>query len=165
MQSGDPIAEPVKPTVKAAGQENGLVISLTADGTLLSAAKLTVPATNQTAITAGSTVALYRFDHTTGTLRSVSGGIYPVDANGNVTIDIPAGTRMGAKETYVLLPVQGTVGVGTVGTGNGTTHTVRKGDTLNQISKQYGCKVEDLLALNPGVDIYNLQVGSNLKVR
>ena len=165
VQSGDPIAEPVKPTVKAAGQENGLVISLTADGTLLSAAKLTVPATNQTAITAGSTVALYRFDHTTGTLRSVSGGIYPVDANGNVTIDIPAGTRMGAKETYVLLPVQGTVGVGTVGTGNGTTHTVRKGDTLNQISKQYGCKVEDLLALNPGVDIYNLQVGSNLKVR
>lgn len=165
VQSSDPIAEPVKPTVKAAGQENGLVISLTADGTLLSAAKLTVPATNQTAITAGSTVALYRFDHTTGTLRSVSGGIYPVDANGNVTIDIPAGTRMGAKETYVLLPVQGTVGVGTVGTGNGTTHTVRKGDTLNQISKQYGCKVEDLLALNPGVDIYNLQVGSNLKVR
>ena len=165
VQSGDPIAEPVKPTVKAAGQENGLVISLTADGTLLSAAKLTVPATNQTAITAGSTVALYRFDHTTGTLRSVSGGIYPVDANGNVTIDIPAGTRMGAKETYVLLPVQRTVGVGTVGTGNGTTHTVRKGDTLNQISKQYGCKVEDLLALNPGVDIYNLQVGSNLKVR
>ena len=72
---------------------------------------------------------------------------------------------MGAKETYVLLPVQGTVGVGTVGTGNGTTHTVRKGDTLNQISKQYGCKVEDLLALKPGVDIYNLQVGSNLKVR
>ena len=165
VQSSDPIAEPVKPTVTAVGQENGLVISLTADGTLLSAAKLTVPATNQTAITAGSTVALYQFDQTTGTLRAVSGGIYPVDASGNVTITIPAGTRMGAKETYVLLPVQGTVGVGTVGTGNGTTHTVRKGDTLNQISKQYGCKVEDLLALNPVVDIYNLQVGSNLKVR
>lgn len=165
VQSSDPIAEPVKPTVTAVGQENGLVISLTADGTLLSSAKLTVPATNQTAITACSTVALYRFDQTTGALRAVSEGIYPVDANGNVTIDIPAGKRMGVKETYVLLPVQGTVGVGTVGTGNGTTHTVRKGDTLNQISKQYGCKVEDLLALNPGVDIYNLQVGSNLRVR
>ena len=43
-----------------------------------------------------------------------------------------------------------------MGTGNGTTHG-QEGDTLNQISKQYGARVEDLLALNPGVDIYNLQ--------
>lgn len=142
VQSNDPTAEPVKPPVAAAGQDNGLVISLTADGTLLSAAKLTVPATNQTGITAGSTVAIYRFDPNTGALNAVPSGVYIVDENGNVTMDVPAGTRAG-----------------------GTVHTIKAGDTLNQISRQYGCRVEDLLALNPGVDIYNLQIGSNLRVR
>lgn len=105
VQSSDPIAEPVKPPVTAEGHENGLVLSITADGTLLSSAKLTVPATNQTGITAESAVATYRFDPNTGALTQVPGGIYIVDANGNVTIDIPAGPRTGAKETYVLLPV------------------------------------------------------------
>lgn len=171
VQSTDSIAIPVKPRVMAGGYENGLVIAISADGTLLSPAKLTVPATNQTGITAGSTAVLYRFDQATGTLSPVPGGVYTVDLNGNVTIDIPAGSRTGAKETFVLLPaavpaaIPGTVpGTAAAGANTGSVYTIQAGDTLNQISRQYGCRVEDLLALNPGVDIYNLQVGSNLNV-
>ncbi|WP_455617973.1 LysM peptidoglycan-binding domain-containing protein, partial [Eisenbergiella sp.] len=74
----------------------------------------------------------------------------------NVTVDIPTGTRTGANEIYVLLagPVQGAKG----------TYAIQKGDTLNKISRQYGCSAQDLLVLNPGLDIYNLQVGQRLNV-
>ncbi len=103
VQSGDATAVPVKPTVTAAGHENGLVLTVTANGAFLSGAKLTVPATGQTDIAAGTAVTLYQFDQNTGALRTVPGGAYIVDANGYVTIDLSAGMRTGAAETYVLL--------------------------------------------------------------
>ncbi|MCC2820753.1 LysM domain-containing protein [Lachnoclostridium pacaense] len=43
-------------------------------------------------------------------------------------------------------------------------HSVTKGDTLNKISHQYGCSVQELLALNPGLNIYNLQVGQVIQL-
>lgn len=156
LQSSDPDVAAVREAVTARGAENGLMLNITGTGTLLAPAKLTVPATGQTGFTPGTTVALYRYDEATKALTAVPGGMYTVDGNGNVTVDIPAGTRTGVNEIYVLLasPVQGA----------GGTYSIQKGDTLNKISRQYGCSVQELLALNPGLDIYNLQVGQNLNV-
>ena len=165
VRSADPAAGTVQSAVSAKGHDNGLVIAITASGTLLSNARLTIPAINQTGIAPGSMVILYRYDPAAGWLTTASGDSYLVDANGNVTINIQAGNRTGARELYVLLavPAQGTPAAEPE-SGSGITYTIQKGDTLNQISRQYGCRVEELLALNPGLDIYNLQVGSNIAV-
>ncbi len=155
VQSADPIAVTVKEPVAARGAENGLVLKLSSAGTLLTPAKLTVPATGQTGFVPGTTVTLYRYGEATKALTA-AWGVYTVDENGNVTVDIPTGTRTGANEIYVLLagPVQGAKG----------TYAIQKGDTLNKISRQYGCSAQDLLVLNPGLDIYNLQVGQRLNI-
>lgn len=155
VQSADPIAATVKEPVAARGAENGLVLKISSAGTLLAPAKLTVPATGQTGFVPGTTVTLYRYGEATKALTA-AWGAYTVDENGNVTVDIPNGTRTGANEIYVLLagPVQGAKG----------TYAIQKGDTLNKISRQYGCSAQDLLVLNPGLDIYNLQVGQRLNV-
>lgn len=156
LQSTDPAVAGVREAVTARGAENGLMLNISSTGTLLAPAKLTVPATGQTGFTPGTMVALYRYDEATKALTAVPGGMYTVDENGNVTVDIPAGTRTGANEIYVLLagPVQSA----------GGTHTIQKGDTLNKISRQYGCSVQELLALNPGLDIYDLKVGQLLNI-
>lgn len=44
-------------------------------------------------------------------------------------------------------------------------HTIEKGDTLWQLSKQYGTTVAALLKLNPTIEAKNLRVGEKVKVR
>lgn len=44
----------------------------------------------------------------------------------------------------------------------GTIHVVKQGDTLYKIAQMHELKVVDLLLANPYVNIYNLQVGSEL---
>ena len=46
----------------------------------------------------------------------------------------------------------------------GVVHEVKKGDTLYKISRVYDVKVADLIWMNPGVRIYNLQVGDKICV-
>ena len=46
----------------------------------------------------------------------------------------------------------------------GVVHVVKKGDTLYKISRVYDVKVADLIWMNPGVRIYNLQVGDKICV-
>lgn len=46
----------------------------------------------------------------------------------------------------------------------GVVHTVKKGDTLYKISRIYDVKVADLIWTNPGIRIYNLQVGDKICV-
>lgn len=41
-------------------------------------------------------------------------------------------------------------------------HVVRPGDTIYKLSLRYNVSVDSILALNPGVDPYNLQIGSVL---
>jgi len=43
-------------------------------------------------------------------------------------------------------------------------YTLRPGDNLYQLSRHYGTSVQAILAQNPNVDPYNLQVGSTLVV-
>jgi LysM repeat protein len=46
----------------------------------------------------------------------------------------------------------------------GGTHTVAPGDTLSSISARYGTTVDELLALNPGIDPYALVAGQEVAV-
>jgi len=43
-------------------------------------------------------------------------------------------------------------------------HTVQSGDTLYNLSREYGVSVSEIQQANPGVDPYNLQVGQKLKI-
>ncbi len=43
-------------------------------------------------------------------------------------------------------------------------HVIREGDSLYKLAGQYGLTVPELLVLNPGVNPYNLQVGSRILV-
>ena len=47
---------------------------------------------------------------------------------------------------------------------NQFTHTIQAGDTLYSLAIRYNTTVADLLELNPGVEIYNLQIGTGLIV-
>jgi hypothetical protein len=47
---------------------------------------------------------------------------------------------------------------------NSIIHTIVAGDTLYSLAIRYNTTVSTLLALNPGIDIYNLQIGSGLIV-
>lgn len=44
----------------------------------------------------------------------------------------------------------------------GVVHVIKKGDTLYRLSRMYDVSVADLIWQNPGVRIYNLQVGDRL---
>lgn len=43
-------------------------------------------------------------------------------------------------------------------------HTVRAGDTLFSLANRFNTTVGRILALNPGTDIYNLQIGATLVI-
>ena len=44
----------------------------------------------------------------------------------------------------------------------GVTHTIKKGDTLYEISRKYNVALALLLRANPYVDVFNLQVGDTI---
>ncbi len=46
----------------------------------------------------------------------------------------------------------------------GQTHFVSPGDTLSSIAGRYGTTVEELLALNPGIDPYAIVAGQEIRV-
>lgn len=47
---------------------------------------------------------------------------------------------------------------------DGVTHTIKKGDTLYEISRKYNVPLAILLRANPYVDVFNLQVGDTVCV-
>lgn len=47
---------------------------------------------------------------------------------------------------------------------DGVTHTIKKGDTLYEISRKYKVPLALLLRANPYVDVFNLQVGDTICV-
>ena len=44
------------------------------------------------------------------------------------------------------------------------TYVVKPGDNLYQLARQYQTSVSQILALNPGIDPYNLQIGSKITI-
>ena len=47
---------------------------------------------------------------------------------------------------------------------NPIVHTIVAGDTLWSLSQRHNTTVERILAMNPGTEIYNLQIGSALLI-
>ncbi|HPM78063.1 MAG TPA: M23 family metallopeptidase [bacterium] len=43
-------------------------------------------------------------------------------------------------------------------------HVIETGDTMYDLSKEYGVSVQEIQEANPGVDPYNLQIGEKLKI-
>jgi LysM repeat protein len=43
-------------------------------------------------------------------------------------------------------------------------YTIQSGDTLDIVAARYGKSVDDLLALNPGVDPHALRIGQKIRV-
>jgi LysM repeat protein len=77
----------------------------------------------------------------------------------------------GATTVATTLSTPTTTGTGT-GTGTGTTTAERKqfyrlraGETLSDVAIRFGTTVEDLLALNPGIEPTNLRVDQRIRVK
>ena len=45
---------------------------------------------------------------------------------------------------------------------NQVLHTIRPGDTLYSLANRYNTTVSKILELNPGTEVYNLQIGTGL---
>ncbi|MHA1569080.1 MAG: LysM peptidoglycan-binding domain-containing protein, partial [Alphaproteobacteria bacterium] len=43
-------------------------------------------------------------------------------------------------------------------------HVVEEGDTLYEMSREYGVSVQEIQRANPGIDPYNLQIGQRVKI-
>lgn len=46
----------------------------------------------------------------------------------------------------------------------GVVHKVVAGDTLYKLSKLYGVRLIDILRENPYVNVYNLQIGEEIRI-
>ena len=69
-----------------------------------------------------------------------------------------------AANPNVATPSAGVENPAPVDAANTKTHTVAKGETLTQISKQYGVSVEDIEQLNKIGDAKKLQAGQTIKI-
>ncbi|RGY96000.1 LysM peptidoglycan-binding domain-containing protein [Clostridium sp. AM58-1XD] len=145
----------------------GLNLSFGHSGDLPSKVRVRIPSGNEAGINHGDTVYLYYYNPTEGKLEALPENRYKVEADGFVTI------LLTHCSDYVLLPEKtDTAQTDQAQAGqdreekteqNGTvSYTIKRGDTLNKISRQYGCSVQQLLNLNPGLEIYDLRVGSNI---
>jgi LysM repeat protein len=79
----------------------------------------------------------------------------------------PAATNPAAANPAVASPPTGTAGVENPAPADSAgvkTHTVAKGETLTQISKQYGVSVEEIEQLNKIGDAKKLQAGQTIKI-
>jgi spore germination protein YaaH len=45
---------------------------------------------------------------------------------------------------------------------NGHIHVIEKGDTLYKLAKRFDCNLSDIIAANPYVNVYNMQVGEEV---
>jgi LysM repeat protein len=80
---------------------------------------------------------------------------------------MPAATNPAAANPAVASPPTGTAGVENPAPADSAgvkTHTVAKGETLTQISKQYGVSVEEIEQLNKIGDAKKLQAGQTIKI-
>ncbi|HEX6702142.1 MAG TPA: LysM domain-containing protein [Gaiellaceae bacterium] len=81
-----------------------------------------------------------------------------------------AGSTDTGGPTTALTTTRQAAATTTVSTSTTTTqpakvfYTIQSGDTLDVVAARYGKSVDDLLALNPGVDPHALRVGQKIRV-
>jgi LysM repeat protein len=91
----------------------------------------------------------------------------PVQAASPPTPNPPAANPAAANPAVANPPAAATAGVenpAPADSANTKTHTVAKGETLTQISKQYGVSVEEIEQLNKIGDAKKLQAGQTIKI-
>lgn len=47
----------------------------------------------------------------------------------------------------------------------GVIHVVKKGDTLYLLSKKYQISIASIIYANPYMDVFNLQVGDEIRIK
>ena len=45
---------------------------------------------------------------------------------------------------------------------NGIVHTIKKGDTLYQLSRYYNVTINEIMRANANINVYNMQVGDQI---
>jgi len=78
--------------------------------------------------------------------------------NPHIKSGLQAGHILKIPEGGQPVPTQPTVPDGP------NAHKIVKGETAYSISKTYGLKLQSLLDANPGINIYDLQIGQNLRI-
>ena len=93
-------------------------------------------------------------------LRATGTGIQPAVPAAHATPSVPTQTRTAAAvavsapaTNHIALPVSST-----------RTHTVKQGETPTLIARQYGIKLDALMAANPRLDPRRLRVGQALSI-
>lgn len=92
-----------------------------------------------------------RYNTTVAELMKINPGIQPNYLQIGQVINVPAG---GAIQENIYHFPQGDYG----------TYTIKAGDNLYQISKKYGTTVDELIAMNPGIQPLYLQIGQVINV-
>ena len=83
------------------------------------------------------------------------------DADSNEAPDLSA---IATATLPAELPEPILIGQGNVSTGGGPTYTVQSGDTLAGIAGQFNLSLDELRALNPGLDPATLSVGDVIRL-
>lgn len=135
---------------KAAGGNEGLYVGVNHNGTLLATLHVKIASLEGAGLQPGAEVFLYQYNPATKQLEIADNNRYTVAADKTVTIPMNQGGE------YVLLPAEIPLA------GAGVVHTVKKGEYPYLIARQYGCRVEDLIAVNHITDVRNLQIGQQL---
>lgn len=79
--------------------------------------------------------------------------------------DPVAATPKGGKDATGVKDGKKVDGAGDQAVASGAVHTVKSGDTLGKIAKQYKTTVATLEKLNPGLNSSKLKIGAKVKVK
>lgn len=87
----------------------------------------------------------------------------PIAANPPAVVP-PTNTAVPAAAPAVTTAVANAIPATPLATGEGTEHTVTKGDSFYTVAKKYNLSINAIKAANPGVDSTKLKIGQKLKI-
>lgn len=143
----------------------GLAVSFGDAGSFPLRARVQIPAGNDAGIKPGDEVFLYRFNHTSGKLEEVPDGQYTVGEDGFATLWLSDGSDYALLPEKIERAAQAQTGQPqNRQEGGSKAHIVRAGDTIYKLAGEYGCTVNDILAVNEVADVYDLRIGREIQI-